>query len=311
MKFVSSLVDLTDTDVAIAGGKAASLSMLLRNNNPVPNGFVILTNAFDEFINANNLNSEIEVILANVDINNPKKVSTASKKIKKIILNKRIPKGIVEEIESTFHNLNSEKVAVRSSATDEDSISSSWAGCFESYLNVDKSNLIESIQMIWASLYNPRCLTYKFNNDIKKDISVGVVVQEMIQSEVSGICFTAHPVTGDKNTVIIEAGFGIGEAIVGGKITPDMYLVHKQKKQITYKQISEQRIKYSQGKKNNSVYKVDKEKQSIQKLSDDQIITLFEKCIYIEEIFGSFQDIEWAFVDNSFYITQSRAITTI
>lgn len=311
MKFVSSLIDLTATDVTIAGGKATSLSKLLRNNNPVPNGFVILTNAFHEFIKANNLNGEIEVILANIDINNPKKVSTASKKIKKIILNKTIPKGIVEEIESTFYNLDSKKVAVRSSATDEDSISSSWAGCFESYLNVDKSNLIEGIKRVWASLYNPRCLMYKYNSGINKDISVGVIVQEMIQAEVSGICFTAHPVTGDKNTVIIEAGFGIGEAIVGGKITPDMYLVHKHKKQITYKQISEQRIKYSQGKKNNEVYKVDKKKQSLQKLSDDQIITLFEKCIFIEEIFGTYQDIEWALVDNNFYITQSRAITTI
>lgn len=182
-----------------------------------------------------------------------------------------------KEILAEFKKLKTKYVAVRSSATAEDSLSASWAGQLESYLNVTEKNLIKSIEKCRASINSPRAKTYKSQKKLnKKKISVAVVVQKMIPSEFSGICFTAHPVTGDRNQMVIEAGRGLGEAIVGGKITPNTYTINKKNTGVRH-----------------------------------PYIKLAKLCLKIEKLFKYPQDIEWAFAKSKIYILQSRPITTL
>jgi phosphohistidine swiveling domain-containing protein len=214
-------------------------------------------------------------------------------------------------------------VAVRSSATAEDSASAAWAGQLESFLNTDRKHLLENVQKCWASLYTPRAIFYGFEKGFHGSgqrqrtndqgyLSVAVVVQQMVQSEISGIAFSVHPVTQDTNQLIIEAGYGLGEAIVSGQITPDSYVVTKEPVEITDKNISAQdRMLIRANKGGNEWVTVDSSQANNAKLSDQQILELSRLIIKIESHYGFPCDIEWAFANDQFYITQSRPITTL
>lgn len=311
--FTKNFKQLTKNNKNIAGGKGASLGEMINNKIPVPPGFVVLANSFDKFLEETDLNVEIEAIVKKVNHKDINSVEMASEEIRNLILNAEFPKDIAREIQKEFAKLNAKYVAVRSSATAEDSSIASWAGELESYLNTTKENLLENVKKCWASLFTPRAIFYRFEKGLNNTkVSVAVVVQKMIQSEISGITFTVHPVTQDYNQMIIEAGYGLGEAIVGGKITPDAYVVSKNEKiKILDKNISEQTmmiVKDRQGIKEISVSKL---KQNKQKLTDKQILELSKICISIEKHYKKPQDIEWAFEKGKFYIMQSRPITTL
>jgi len=203
-------------------------------------------------------------------------------------------------------------VAVRSSATAEDSLSASWAGELESYLNVTKETLLDAVKKCWASLFTPRAIFYRFEKEMHKEhVAVAVIIQKMVQSEISGITFTVHPVTEDRNQIVIEAGYGLGEAIVGGMITPDTYVVNKKELIIEDRNISRQKIMIVRGAEGNKEEIVPLEKQELPKISDEQIIELSKICIAIENHYGFPCDIEWTLENGSFYIVQSRPITTL
>jgi phosphoenolpyruvate synthase/pyruvate phosphate dikinase len=236
------------------------------------------------------LNVEINSILEAVDHENIHTVEKASEEIRSLILKAGMPKDISAEINIFFKKLGSSHVAIRSSATTEDSAGAAWAGQLESYLNTTEESLLENVKKCWASLFTPRAIFYRLENDlIKNNISVAVVVQKMVESERSGIAFSVHPVTEDRNQLIIEAGLGLGEAIVSGRITPDSYVVEKNPRHIVGRNI--------QTKK--------------QILSDGEILKLSELILKIEKQFGFPCDIEWAFEKGRFYIVQSRPITTL
>ena len=176
----------------------------------------------------------------------------------------------------------------------------------------NEKDLFNSIKQCWASLFTPRAIFYRFENKMhKQKVSVAVVVQKMIQSEVSGITFTVHPVTEDKDQMIIEAGYGLGEAIVGGRITPDTYVISKKKKKILDKNISSQSMMIVRSPKGIKETNVPKAKQDKQKMSDKQITRLVEICKQIEKHYKFPCDIEWAIEKNKIYIVQSRPITTL
>jgi pyruvate,water dikinase len=212
-------------------------------------------------------------------------------------------------------------VAVRGSATAEDSSVASWAGELESYLNTSRQNLLGRVKDCWSSLFTQRAIVYRHEKGLRKSkVSVAVVVQKMVQSEIAGICFTTHPVTRDKNQLIIEAGWGLGEAIVGGHITPDSYVVDKRNWKILDINISEQekmlvrRSSKSGGGKSatgNAWIKVPNKLRTKQKLDGKQIIELAKLCSKIEKHYRFPCDIEWAFEKGKFYIVQSRPITTL
>lgn len=310
--YTRKLNKITLRDIKDAGGKGASLGKMMQAKIPVPQGFVILASAFDKFLEGTDLNIEIEALLHKLNLKDVNSIDRVSNEIRGLISDSEFPKGIKKEIQKEFSKLNSNYVAVRSSATAEDSSLASWAGELESYLNTTGNNLLENVKKCWASLFTPRAIFYRFEKKLDgTKVSVAVVIQKMIQSEISGICFTVHPVTKDYDQMIIEAGYGLGEAIVGGKITPDTYVVHKKDKIILDKNINQQRKMIVKGKGGNIEKGIPKSEQERQKLSDIQILKLSEICKRIEEYYRVPLDIEWAFAKNKFYIVQSRPITTL
>ncbi len=226
--FTKSFTQIGKHDANTAGGKGASLGEMTQAGIPVPSGFVVLADAFEQFLKETDLNVEIDSILHTVNHQEMHTVEHASERIQKLILEAKMPEDIANEIKSEFEKLGAEFVAVRSSATAEDSASAAWAGQLDSFLNTNEETLLENVQKCFASLFTPRAVFYRFEKGLHdQKISVAVVVQKMVDSEKSGIAFSVHPVTEDRNQLIIEAGFGLGEAIVSGQITPDSYVVEK------------------------------------------------------------------------------------
>jgi len=310
--FTKTFKQLTKADVGIVGGKGASLGEMTNAKIPVPPGFVVLAPAFDRFLKESGLDSKIEAMLQKLKHTDVASVDRASVKIRKLILDTDFPKDIGTEIMKQFSVLHASLVAVRSSATAEDSSTASWAGELESYLNVKKEGVLDSVKLCWSSLFTPRAIFYRFEKKLHKTgVSVAVVVQAMVQSEVSGICFTVHPVTKDYDQMVIEAGLGLGEAIVGGKVTPDTFVVNTKRRQIVDTNISEQTMMIVRGPKGTVEKTVPRAKASAQKLPNEVVLKLANLCKNIETHYKKPQDIEWAFSKGELFIVQSRPITTL
>ena len=310
--FTKTFKQLSKSDVGIAGGKGASLGEMTNARIPVPPGFVVLASAFDRFLHESGLDVEIESILHLLKHTDVNAVDRASNEIRELILDEEMPKDLGTEIMKQFSALRSPLVAVRSSATAEDSSVASWAGELESYLNVKRPGLLDSVKLCWSSLFTPRAIFYRYEKKLHKTgVSVAVVVQAMVQSEVSGICFTVHPVTKDYDQMVIEAGWGLGEAIVGGKITPDTFVIHTTDWTILDANISEQTMMIVRGPRGTVEKKVPRAKANVQKLPNSVVMKLAKLCKKIEEHYGKPQDIEWAYRNKKLYIVQSRPITTL
>lgn len=312
MGYTKNFKELSKNDVAIAGGKGASLGEMTGAGLAVPPGFVILAPAFDRFLNETDLDVEIEARLKEVNKKDLNTVDRASNEIRAIIAKTKMPKDLAQEILADFKKLKSKFVAVRSSATSEDSKTASWAGELETFLNVTEKDVVKYVLKCWSSLFTPRAIFYRFEKKLHKTkVSVAVVVQKMVQSEISGISFTVHPVTKDHNQMVLEAGYGLGEAIVGGMVTPDTYIVHKDDFSILDINVSQQAFAIIKTPKGNISKKLSPSQGGRQKLTGRQIVELAKICKQIEHHYQHPQDIEWAFEKNKFYITQSRPITTL
>lgn len=307
MKNLKFFKEINRESVTEAGGKGASLGEMTQAGMQVPPGFVVLANAFDRFVEETHLQEEITARLAEVNPKDLNSVDRVSNILREVIHGTTMPEDLTQEILQAFDTLGAEYVAVRSSATAEDSSSASWAGELETYLNTTRETVLENVRTCWSSLFTPRALFYRHEKDlINTHVSVAVVVQKMVQSEISGIAFTVHPVTEDRDQMIIEAALGLGEAIVGGLVTPDSYVISKNEMTILDITVGEQT------KMLNKAGWIELGTEgNIQKLTGKQIIELAELCKKIENHYGFPCDIEWAFAENQFYITQSRPITTL
>lgn len=313
MDHIRQFSALTSQSAAIAGGKGASLGELTQAGIPVPPGFVVTAETFRTFVDQLGIGAEIQAQLANVDVHDTNSLERASEAIQSLFVQATVPELLSSEILRSFDALNHEFVAVRSSATAEDSAATSWAGELETYLYTTKTQLLDNVKKCWASLYTPRAIFYRIEQRLHEaDVAVAVVVQAMVASEVSGVCFTVHPVTKDPDQLIIEAGWGLGEAIVGGLITPDSYVVSKRDGTIVDTYISQQRTKIVRrptgGTEEVEVHLDDRERR---KLSEAHVAALAQLCQRIEQHYGAPQDIEWALADGKLWITQSRPITTL
>jgi pyruvate,water dikinase len=313
MELIRDFANLNKNDAALAGGKGASLGEMIQAGIPVPPGFVILTSAFDKFLEETDLNAEVDSILDQVNHKEIHTVEHASQKIQDLIIRAKMPDDVKQEILKSFKDLGTKYVAVRSSASAEDSASAAWAGQLNSYLNCTEKNVVEKVQHCWASLFTPRAIFYRFEKGMHgKRISVAVVVQKMVNSEVSGIAFSVHPVTEDYNQLIIEAGFGLGEAIVSGSVTPDSYVVEKEPRRIIDINVNVQNKALYRGPRGGNIWKdLSEEEGNKQVLSGKQILDLSEIILCIEKHYDFPCDIEWAFETGKFYIIQSRPITTL
>lgn len=303
-------------DVAIVGGKGANLGEMVRADFPVPNGFIVTSRAYYQFIRENNLAIKIKHLLTTANFDRPESLMQVSSHIKKEIMRCDMSDELVKQIFTYYHTLSGvlkdALVAVRSSATAEDLPTASFAGQQETYLNVrGEANLIQKVKEAWASLFEARAIFYRHEQKFDHfKIGIAIVVQQMVESEKSGIMFTIDPVTNDKSKVVIEAIFGLGEYIVQGSVTPDHYEVNKKTDEILMKEIKLQSNMLMKVKEKNLDVKLATKTGNQQKISDKQILALTDLGRKLEHHYYFPQDIEWAIVKNNVYIVQTRAITT-
>ena len=321
MSHILPFTEFGKDDAPIAGGKGASLGEMTQVGISVPPGFVVTATLFDRFLEETDLNVEVDTQLHSVDTAQMHTVEQASAKIQNRIRKEEMPEDIKEEIFKAFDVLGTDLVAVRSSATSEDSADAAWAGQLDSFMNITRENVAYTVQQCWASLFTPRAIFYRFEKNLHKEkISVAVVVQKMVKSDISGIAFSVHPVTEDHNQMIFEAGWGFGDAVVSGSITPDSYVVEKEPKNIIDINVSTQEkmlVRKSSEQDSDPEWGenvwtgVPGDKKDKQKLTENQIFELSELVQKIENHYGFPCDIEWAVEGEKFYITQSRPITTL
>ncbi len=312
MKHLRNFSSLHKGDANLAGGKGASLGEMFNALIPVPPGFVVLSSAFDTFLEEAGVKADIEAILEKTNHEVTHEIEHASESIKEIILTQELSDSLKEDILTSFKALGTAFVAVRSSATAEDSTEHSWAGQLDSFLNTTEKSLLLNVKRCFASLFTPRAIFYRFEKGLTRThISVAVVVQKMVAPDSSGIAFSVHPISEDRNQMIIEAGFGLGEAIVSGQVTPDSYVVKKSPREIIDINISDQSRALYRKKGGGNEWKELGEKGKKRVLSKGKIIELAEIIMRIENHYGFPCDIEWAHEGGEFYITQSRPITTL
>ena len=303
-------------NIAEVGGKGANLGELTKAGMPVPQGFIVTSAAYYLFLDESGLRSKIKKILDGLDTEDSKDLQKRAKKVQEEIKKAKMPSEIKADIVKSYKKLSQGKkiyVAVRSSATAEDLPDASFAGQQETFLNVSGENdAAKAVKDCWASLFEARAIYYRSEKGFDHfKVGIAVPVQLMIQAEKSGVMFTIDPVTNDTSKLIIEAGFGLGEAIVSGSVTPDRYLVNKEDLQIYDKEVNSQEFKITKvGKENKKVPLKDDEK-SLQKLTDEEIIKLAEVGKKIEEHYKSPQDTEWVIVSGEVYMVQSRPVTTM
>ncbi len=299
-------------DVSLVGGKGANLGEITKAGFNVPEGFVLSSHAYYDFIRENNLSIKIKHLLSSANFDDSKSLEQVSKHIKNVINKGNLSKDLVNEILQAYKKLGEPLVAVRSSATAEDLANASFAGQQETFLNVrGDAVLIEKIKEGWASLFNTRAIFYRHQQKFDHiKTGIALVIQKMIESEKSGVMFTIDPVTNDKKTVVIEAILGLGEMIVQGEVNPDHYEVDKEDLTIKSKKISIQDHLLRKSGAGNKKIKLSKKDASKQKITDGQIKALALVGKKIEKHYYFPQDIEWAIEKDNIYIVQTRAVTT-
>lgn len=310
MKFCYWFKEISSKDIAIAGGKGANLGQMTQLGIPVPNGFVVGSDTYSAFLHKTGLQERIQAQLKSLDVHNNKKLAAASHTIKKMILQAYVPVEIADDIKKYYDHLTKagiKKVAVRSSATAEDLPEASFAGQQETFLNISGGNsVVKAVQQCWASLFEERAIFYRQEQGFDHfKVRIAVPVQLMVQSEISGIMFTINPVTLNDNEIIIEAGYGLGQPIVSGQITPDQYLVDKSTTQILHISINEQEWQLTQ--KGEVVIPATRRLQ--QKLASELVVQLARHGVVLEKAYGTAQDIEWASSGGELYIVQTRPVT--
>lgn len=293
---------ITQKDQYLAGGKAYSLGRMIKHFS-IPNGFVILSDTFDEFIEENRLKDKIKKIIVGKG-----DYFSKSKQIKELIVSSPINKACIRDIMQHFTHLHAPFVAVRSSATCEDASDKAWAGQLDTFLNINKENLLEKIKLCWASLFSERTLAY--GGDILDKASISVVIQEMVFADVAGVAFSVNPLTQNINEILVNAVYGIGEAIVSGQVTPDQYLLHKTGRILN--QTHETQSKGLYQKRDKLVWRdIEQNKQNKAKMSPEKILELGSVIAKIEKFYNFPVDVEFAIKNKKIYILQARPITTL
>jgi pyruvate,water dikinase len=310
--------EVTKKDIPLVGGKGANLGEMANAKIPVPPGFIVTANAYYDFLQRSGISDNIRELLEPLDVNDSKQLQQVANKVKEIILNATMPPKLAREIREAYIKMGRGLVAVRSSATAEDLPTASFAGQQRTFLNVEgEEEVVAAVQGCWASLFEARAVFYRVQHGFDHfKVGIAVPVQKMVQSEASGVMFTLEPVSSDTSKIAIEAGYGLGEAIVSGDVTPDIYLVDKDGLKISSKKIGKQewqmiRNPAGEGEEINIKVPLTPAQQAEQKLSDDEIVSLAEIGKRIEDWYQFPQDIEWAKENNELFIVQTRPVTTI
>lgn len=323
--FLISLSQITSNQLEVVGSKAANLAHLLKGGYPVPEGFVITTMAYEAFLTQNNLEKIIENSLKQINYDDPQSLKEQSRLIQNAFEKAIFPIQIEKQIKNGYLQKGLEKVAVRSSATAEDLPKSSFAGQYDTYLNLKSPNqVMDHVKKCYASLWTKRAMAYRYANNIPHDkVKIAVITQSMVPAKCAGLLFTMNPISFNEKEIVIESNYGLGESIVSGKCCPDQYtLLRGGKKGKVSFVVMNQRIGTKniciEPKKNLNEHGVDliqlsEEKSKSSSLEYEQLLHLAEIGVHIEQIFNGIpQDIEWAIDENDQIIPlQSRPITIL
>ncbi len=325
MKYVNFPEEINESDKQKIGGKGFNLAKMIKSGFPVPPCFFVNTEAYHKFLEASKLKEKILERISKIDFSDFNSLLKASEEIRSWIVQASVPEDVKDEIIRAYHRLCEEDaknskaigelfVAVRSSAVTEDIGKASAAGQQETFLNIKGSwNVVEAVKKCWASLFTPRAIYYREQKKLPHDAGMGVVVQKMVNSEKSGVMFTLNPAKpSETNVIVIEAVWGLGETIVQGEVTPDLYIVDKETGEIIEKKTGKklwERIRDLSGR--TVKREVPPERQEAQVLTDQEIITTAALGKKIEEFYGRPQDIEFAVESGKVYIVQARPVTVL
>ena len=302
----------------IAGGKVASLSDMLSAGFAVPAGFSLTADGYRRFLAAGGLDKEIDSILKSSELKSPAGPGEASAKIVSLIEQAALPNDLRGEIAQAYDELSAMSglaCAVRSSAISEDGSAASFAGLFESYLNViGIKDVLADVVRCYASLWSERAIRYRSRlGDVSAAEAMAVVIMGLVKSETSGIAFTAHPVTGSRDQVVINSSWGLGEAIVSGSVTPDSFVVAKESFNIVERDIFEKELAiWPHPDGTGTIEQVlAPDKAAAASLTDDQACEVARLASKVESHYGSPQDIEFGLAGGQLFVLQSRPITTL
>jgi pyruvate,water dikinase len=307
---------LNKTYVPSAGGKGANLGELTNAGFHVPPGFVLTTKAYDTFVEWHGLRQQIIELASSVSAGDPQSGEGACAAIKELFLAAEMPEAIQVDLLAAYADLTDDgdlPVAVRSSATAEDSPTASFAGQQDTFLNVQgEGALIAAVQECWASLWTARAISYRMHQDIDAAaVGLAVVVQQLVPADSAGILFTANPVDGTRDQVVINATWGLGEAIVSGRVTPDTVIVAKESQRILSRETTTKAIMTVRTDHGTEDQPIPQSQQDQQVLDDATAAELARYGAQIEAHYGLPMDIEWAISDGRIAILQARPITNL
>jgi pyruvate,water dikinase len=308
------------TDVSTVGGKGANLGEMIAAGLPVPPGFVLTIEAYRQFCDSNELGPRVAAELKRIDSDDPAVLDRSAAALRQIILGGSVPDSLRLAIEQAYDALAKDqaprgRVAVRSSATAEDTAQFSFAGMFESFLNVSgKAALVEAVKACWASTFGARVLFYRVKQGLPAEMPVAVIVQRMVDSEKSGVIFTSDPASRDPSRMVIESAWGLGEAVVQGAVTPDRHVLDKQSLSVVATTIAEKEFLLAWDPGKEATTRVDlggDPRAKAPVLTASEVETLGTLARRAEEHYGVPQDLEFAIEGEEIYLTQSRPITTL
>ncbi|MCO8244517.1 MULTISPECIES: phosphoenolpyruvate synthase [unclassified Haladaptatus] len=308
------LDEISANDLELVGGKGASLGELTGADLPVPPGFVVTAKTYRRFIEETGIDEELFEAV-DVDTEDSSALAAAESRAEELILGTEIPDDMREGILAAYDGLDDGKafVAVRSSATAEDLPDASFAGQQETFLNITRDDLVERVKECWASLFTQRAIYYRQEKDFDhRKVDIAVVVQRMVDAQKSGVMFTSHPSTGDAK-IIIEAAWGLGEAVVSGSVSPDNYVIDRETGAAEDITIADKKVMHTKDVDTGETVErsVPDDKRNARVLTEADIDRLIELGEEVEDHYGTPQDVEWAIVDGEVFMLQSRPITTI
>ena len=305
-------LDSIQATLPLAGGKGANLARLKRATFPVPDGFILTTRAYWDFLAATGLEAAILAQLATLDLDHPETLETASQHLRGLFSAGPLPPDTAGELSAAYQKLGGGAVAVRSSATAEDLPELSFAGQQDTYLNVlGFERLGQAVLDCWGSLWTARAIGYRLRNGIDQaQVALAVIVQVMVHSEASGVLFTANPLTGLRSESVIDATLGLGEALVSGQVEPDHYVVEPAAGRILSKSLGAKALSIHSAPAGGTQV-LEQPRRAVQALPDEQVLSLARLGQKAAGMFGSPQDIEWAWAGGELYLLQSRPVTAL
>jgi pyruvate,water dikinase len=308
------LDEVRSDDLDTVGGKAASLGELTAAGLPVPPGFVVTAGTYRTFIEEAGIDEELFEAV-DIDSEDSKALAGAHERAHELIMETPFPEDVAKEITEAYGSIDDGEafVAVRSSATAEDLPDASFAGQQETFLNVREDDLLTRVKECWASLFSQRAIYYRNQKGFAHDkVDIAVVVQRMVDAEKSGVMFTSHPSTGEPR-IIIEAAWGLGEAVVSGAVSPDNYVVNRATQRTEDVTVADKKLMHVKDSETGETVErpVPDAQREERVLSDEEIARLVDLGEEVETHYGQPQDVEWAIYDDEVYMLQSRPITTI